>query len=334
MKTLITTGVDYEAEGKQHGFLHIPQSTNTSGWRTEYLPVTVLKNGDGPTAILSGGNHGDEYEGPVTLMNLARELEPDAIRGRIILLPMLNRPAVRSGTRLSPLDGKNLNREFPGEANGTITSMIAHYVSSVLFPMADYVVDIHSGGRTQRFLPSTNMHVVADEAQMQAMLAAGKAWGAPYVFIYRDVGGTGLLPGYAEGLGIVTLGTEIGSESQFGVEMVDICTRGVRNVLRHWGILDGEPEPPEDEPKLVGATGVEDYVMAPVSGIFEPRVELEDTIRKGDLLGRIHSIEQPHADPTPVSALSDGIVMGLRALPGVDQGDALVTIVRPFQLSF
>ncbi len=331
MQTLITTGVEYEREGKQCGFLNIPQSTNTSGWRTEYVPVTVLKNGEGPTAILSGGNHGDEHIGPVSLMNLARELKPEEIRGRILFLPMLNRPAVRAGTRLSPLDGKNLNREFPGVANSSITTMIAHYVSSVLFPMADYVVDIHSGGRAQRFLPATNMHVVEDKAQMEAMLEAGKAWGAPYVFIYRDVGGTGLLPGYAESKGIVTLGTEIGSAAQFGVEMVDICTRGLKNVLRHWGILEGDPEAPESEPELVGATGVEDYVMAPVSGIFEPLVKLKDPIRKGELLGQIHSIELPHSDPTPVPALSDGMVMGLRAWPDVDQGDCLGTIVRPFQ---
>ena len=205
--SLIWTEINYEQDGKQTGFLGVPQSTNSAGWATVFIPIIVIRNGQGPTALLFGGNHGDEYEGPVTLLNLAHNLEPSDVRGRIIMIPMLNLPAGMAGTRLSPLDGMNMNRAFPGEPTGTITSQIAHYVSSTLMPLADLVVDIHSGGRSMHFLSSVNMHRVGDTAQMQAMLEAGQAWGAPYVFIYRDVAGSGLLPSYAESLGKVTLGT-------------------------------------------------------------------------------------------------------------------------------
>ena len=211
--TQISTSIDYDKEGKQMGTLDVPQSTNTSGWRTQHIPITVVKNGSGPTALLFGGNHGDEYEGPVALMKLARALQPEQIQGRVILVPMLNRPAIEAGTRLSPIDGKNMNRAFPGERNGTITSIIAHYVTHALFPLADMVVDIHSGGRSVHMLASVNMHHVPDKNQMKAMIEAGLAWGAPYVFIYRDVGGEGLLPGHAEKLGKITLGTEIKQNS-------------------------------------------------------------------------------------------------------------------------
>jgi predicted deacylase len=112
--TQIVTLVDFEQPGKQLGRLAAPQSTNTSGWTTEYLPIAVINGAPGPTALLFGGNHGDEYEGPVTLLNLAHTLEPDRIRGRIIMLPMLNRPALAAGARLSPLDGKNMNSGVPG----------------------------------------------------------------------------------------------------------------------------------------------------------------------------------------------------------------------------
>ncbi|NJO82112.1 MAG: hypothetical protein HC828_04445 [Blastochloris sp.] len=100
-----------------------------------------------------GGNHGDEYEGPVALMKLARALQPEQLQGRVIIVPMLNKPAVAAGTRLSPIDGKNMNRAFPGNSNDSITGMIAHYVSSTLFPLAELVIDIHSGGRSAHFLP-------------------------------------------------------------------------------------------------------------------------------------------------------------------------------------
>ena len=93
----------------------------------------------------------------------------------------------------------------------TITGMIAHYVSSVVLPMADLVIDVHSGGTSTHLLPSVNMHAVSDSDQMKKMVEAGRVWGAPYVFIYRDVAGEGLLPTQAEKMGKVTLGTEVGS---------------------------------------------------------------------------------------------------------------------------
>ena len=202
----IYTDIDYAKEGKQLGQLDVPISTNTAGWANYYLPICVIKHGEGPTALIFGGNHGDEYEGPVTLMNLARWLQPEQVQGRVILLPMLNRPAVASGTRLSGVDGRNMNRTYYSQysevqVNESITTMIAHYVTQALIPLADLVIDIHSGGRSVHFLPSVNMHHVADESQMRAMLEAGLAWDAPYVFIYRDIAGEGLLPSYCERLG-------------------------------------------------------------------------------------------------------------------------------------
>lgn len=331
--TQIFTTIDYEKEGKQMGALDVPQSTNTSGWRTQYIPITVVKNGSGPTALLFGGNHGDEYEGPVALLKLARALQPEQVRGRVIIVPMLNRPAIEAGTRISPIDNVNMNRAFPGERNGTITSVIAHYVTHFLFPLADLVVDIHSGGRSAHMLPSVNMHHVPDKKQMQAMIEAGLAWGAPYVFIYRDVGGEGLLPGYAEKLGKITLGTEIGSASQFGAEMVAIAERGVKNVLRQFGVLEGRLEAPGTPPQVVGATELGDYIMAPVSGIFEPFFEMGDQIEAGQVIGQIHSIEEPYREPAPVTATTPGMLISRRAFPLTRQGDCVATLVRPFELS-
>ncbi len=332
-ETQIVSTVDYERRGKQLGTLAVPQSVNGSGWRSEFIPIAVVNGEPGPTALLFGGNHGDEYEGPVTLMKLARALDPAQLRGRVIIVPMLNRPAVAAGTRLSPLDGKNMNRAFPGRPDDTITGMIAHYVSSVLFPLADLVVDIHSGGRAAHFLPSVNMHRVPDDEQMRKMIAAGKAWGAPYVFIYRDVGGVGLLPGEAERLGKVTLGTEMGSASQFGPEILAITENGVRNVLRHAGILvDRAPDEPASPPQVVAADQYDDYIMAPTSGIFESFAEMGDQIEAGQAVGQIHSIEHPFAEPTPVIARTSGMLMSRRAFPLTNQGDCVATLVRPFSL--
>jgi len=329
----IFTDIDYEKDGKQAGHLGVPQSNNTAGWATQYIPITVVQNGRGPTALLFGGNHGDEYEGPVTLLKLARELQPEHVQGRVIIVPMLNRPAVEAGTRLSPIDGRNMNRAFPGQRNDTLTGMIAHYVTNALFPLADLVVDIHSGGRSAHFLPSINMHHVPDEQQMRAMIRAGMAWGAPYVFIYRDVGGEGLLPGYAEQLGKITLGTEIGSAAQFGAAMLRIAEPGLRNVLRLHQILADQPFAPPAEPaQIVAADERDDYIMAPASGIFEPFYEMTETIQAGQPIGQIHSIEQAHQQPWPVIARTSGMLISRRAFPLTRQGDCVATLVRPFEL--
>ncbi|MBC8353793.1 MAG: succinylglutamate desuccinylase/aspartoacylase family protein [Planctomycetes bacterium] len=333
MQSLITTDVDLDKSGKQFGNLAVPQSTNSSGWAKRYIPIVVIKNGDGPTAVLFGGNHGDELEGPVALMNLARKLEPVQIQGRVIIVPMLNRPAVEAGTRLSPLDGCNMNRAFPGRPNDTITGMIAHYVSSTLLPIADLVVDVHSGGSSTHFLPSVNMHEVSDRQQMQKMIDAGLAWGAPYLFIYEDVAGAGLLPSLAEQMGKVTLGTEMGSKSQFGVEILDITARGIENVLAWANIMQPSGSAAPRPSEIVGATKAEDYIMAPASGIFEPLCELGDEVKQGTPVGQIHRIEHPEREPVAVEALTDGMIMARRAIPLTLQGEMVITIVRPYEIS-
>ncbi|MDX1529607.1 MAG: succinylglutamate desuccinylase/aspartoacylase family protein, partial [Gammaproteobacteria bacterium] len=95
-KSRISASVDYDKAGKQYGYLSIPHSRDDSAWGSLRMPIAVISNGDGPTVLFTGGNHGDEYEGPIAIMKLARELEAGAVEGRVILIPALNFPAVCS----------------------------------------------------------------------------------------------------------------------------------------------------------------------------------------------------------------------------------------------
>ena len=338
IKSQIFTEIDYTQDGKQMGQLEVPISTNSAGWANLFLPICVVKNGEGPTALIFGGNHGDEYEGPVTLMNLARWLDPAQVQGRVILVPMLNRPGVAAGTRLSSIDGRNMNRSYytqysEVQVNESITTMIAHYATQALIPLADLVIDIHSGGRSMHFLPSVNMHDVPDRNQMRAMVDAGLAWQAPYVYIYKDIAGEGLLPSYCERLGKVTLGTELGGASQFGVETLGIAERGVKNVLRQAKILVDRPlSAPAQPAQVVIADRREDYVMAPASGIYEPFLELGDAVEVGQPLGQIHSIDHAFAAPVPVLARTSGMLFVRRSFPLTQQGECVAVTVRPYSL--
>ena len=99
------TNVDFEKSGKQSGFVMIPHSPHDDAWGVTRIPIGVIKNGTGPTVIMEGGNHGDEYEGPITIAELIRDLDPGRIQGRLILMPSNNVHAAMAGQRTSPIDG-------------------------------------------------------------------------------------------------------------------------------------------------------------------------------------------------------------------------------------
>ena len=172
-KSPVSTDVDFEKNGKHFSYLRVPYSRNTSAWGAVTIPIVVVKNGNGPTVLFVGGNHGGEYEGPVTLLKLIRSLEAGQIQGRVIIMPALNLPAVQAGERVSPIDGLDMNRSFPGKYNGTTTQVIAHYVHEAILPLCDAVVDLHSGGYSLDLLPYNSMHYLPDEDLRQRR--AGRA---------------------------------------------------------------------------------------------------------------------------------------------------------------
>jgi hypothetical protein len=120
-RSRLTAEIDFDRDGKQHGFIRLPYSVHRSAYGWIPIPVACIKNGDGPRVLLMAGNHGDEYEGQVALGKLIRSLEAEEVCGRIIILPSANFPAAMAGMRTSPLDEGNLNRSFPGDPYGGTT---------------------------------------------------------------------------------------------------------------------------------------------------------------------------------------------------------------------
>jgi uncharacterized protein len=129
-QTRLVAEIDFERNGKQHGFIRLPYSVHRSAYGWIPIPVASIKNGNGPRILLMAGNHGDEYEGQVALGKLIRSLEPAEVSGRIIILPSANFPAAMAGMRTSPLDAGNLNHSFPGDPYGGPTAQIADYISA------------------------------------------------------------------------------------------------------------------------------------------------------------------------------------------------------------
>lgn len=324
----IHSTIDLSRAGAQYGHLAIPYSYNLGGWANLQVPIASLKNGEGPIVLLMAGNHGDEYPGQVAILNLWRELKVEEIAGQLILIPCLNPPAAHAATRLSPLDGKNFNRCFPGNPAGTPSEILADYLSTVLFPMADVVIDLHTGGRSLTFLPTAHMHLVPDLAQRRAMLAATEAFLTDVSFLYADVAGTGLLPVEAERQGKIVITTEMGGGEVVPASVHRLCQRGLRNVLMHCGVLQGQLLPRQSPARWVQALDREDYRFAPESGLYESCVELGDLVAKGETLGRIHFLERPDREPVLVTAHAAGLLIAGRAPSMVKQGDCVACIAH------
>jgi predicted deacylase len=330
---MVVTTLDFEKPGKQEGFLQVPYSHNLGGWANIFIPITVVSRGKGPTVLVLAGNHGDEYQGQIAIMKLARLLAPEATSGRVILIPSLNFPAARAGTRLSPIDGMNMNRAFPGQSEGPVTSQIAHYLTTVLFPISDVVIDIHSGGRSMDFVPCSTMHLVADLTQRRRMLDAMLAWNADFAFLYADIAGTGLLPVEAENQGKLVVTTEMGGSERVPAEVHRITQSGLKNVLIHTGVLNGRKATRASLGKrptiLTQAVHREDYLLAPESGIFEVSLDLGAKVKRGQTIGFIHHLERPDRAPEALIAQSSGYLITMRAPCLTQQGDCVAVIAQP-----
>jgi N2-acetyl-L-2,4-diaminobutanoate deacetylase len=321
----ITPTVDLDAKGKHHGFLRLPYSRNDSAWGSVMIPITVIANGEGPTALLTGGNHGDEYEGPIALQALSWEIQPQDVSGRVIIVPYMNYPAFRTGTRVSPIDQVNLNRAFPGRPDGTVSQKIAHYFADVLVPMADIVLDYHSGGKTLDFLPYAAAHYLDDKDQQAKCVEAVRAFGAPYTMMMLEIDSVGMFDTTVEGQGKVFVTTELGGGGTATARSAEIAIRGARNVLRHAGILSGQIDCPEDSVMLDMPDG-DCFHFATRDGLMHPLADLGDQVRAGQPIAQIWPPDRTGVAPAEVMANRDGVIAA-RHFPGLIQSGDCVAVI-------
>lgn len=310
----ITPTIPLDSQGKHHGFLKLPHSRNDSAWGSVMIPITVIANGAGPTALLTGANHGDEYEGPIALQSLALSLEPADITGRVMILPMMNLPAFAAGVRCSPIDGANMNRSFPGRPDGTATQKICDYIATQLVPQADIVLDFHSGGRTLDFLPFAAAHILDDKTQEAACMAAMQAFNAPYSVRMLEIDNVGMFDTAVEAQGKVFVTTELGGAGTATARSAAIAHKGVRNLLIHAQILKGELETAEtiqlDMPDETC------FVFAETAGLVEYLCNLGDDVTAGQVIAKIWASDRTGREPTLCKARRAG-VFAARHTPGL-----------------
>ncbi len=324
-KTNISATIDFDAVGKHTGDLRVPWSDNKRPLGYHPVPVAIIKNGTGPTLLLAGGTHGDEYEGPATLMQMLHSLNPAWLQGRLIIFPALNAPATTAGERCSPLDDGNLNRAFPGTRTGGPTNMIAQFIEDVVLPECDAAIDFHSGGNAHVFAPLTMVYLGAKSAD-NTSLELARAFNAPYLWSGRFAEQS-TFNAAAVRRDIPMFATELGGGGNVNPHMVQLASDGLLRVMHHLGMLDDTVKGPAagNAPTNVEVS-VNGKFHATTEGLFVPAVALEQPVKPGDVAGKIYSVIEPERAPSTFHFVEDGIVLSVINRGMVNRGELLVMV--------
>ena len=314
----------FAVSGKHTGFIRLPHSVHRSAYGFIPIPVAVIARGAGLTVLLMAGNHGDEYEGQIALGNLIRSLSPDEICGRVILLPSANFPAAMAGMRTSPIDQGNLNRSFPGDPDGSVTEQIAWFIEESILPGVQVLIDLHSGGSSLSYIPAALARRSSDLAALAETIALLRAFGAPIAYLSNvPQGAQRTSSAAAARKGVRHLGTELAGGGQVGAAALRTCEAGLRRVLHHLGVLQAPHPEPAPPTRLLEVVGADYYVYSPEDGLFEPLVELGESVHAGQGAARIHSPATPWREPAVACFERAGLVICKR-VPGLSQrGDCL-----------
>lgn len=331
--TIDPNQIDFARPGKHHyrAAFHLD-----GRWGFSLVPVTVI-NGlssttGAPGVAVFGGTHGNEYEGQVAVKRLCRDLDAAQMCGRVILMPQLSERACAGHQRTSPEDGVNMNRAFPGNPHGTLSYRIAHFVKTRVFPEVRVVLDLHAGGREASFPLCTSLHPIPDPAQHAETLAVAGLFDTPFIYIYSRQMASGLLTDEAEDDGKVAVGGEFGVGEGSSVRGIRHAYEGVKNVLRHYGILAGDIQRVDpgraEAPRLVQAPHLGDYVPCPRNGIWEPLVEAGADVGERQLIGRLHDFGDHSSEPIDIVAHRGGVIIALHFGAAVQQGATLYVIAE------
>lgn len=314
------------AKGERASFdLQVPASGDDGGTR---IPVTVLAGAaPGPTLALIAGTHGYEYPPITALQRLRDNLDPASLSGTVLLVHVANVPAFLGRTvYVSPADGLNLNRVYPGDPEGSVSERIAHRITTEIIERADFLVDLHAGDGNEALRPYVYMPETGDAGFDEAARGLAVAFGLDTIVIDRAPvsapDASALTDMTAISRGIPAITTETGRLGGNGAEDVALAEAGVLSVLRHLGMLPGEPA--ENE----AVVWLEDFevVRSPATGVFRARVQEGWYVAEGSLLGTVHDLFGDRV--ADVRAPFAGVVNYVVATPPISEGEPTAMVSR------
>lgn len=328
--TRITTHLDFMAEGLRCGDLRLKWSNAEMPLGYWPIPAAVCVRGEGPTLLLAGGTHGDEFEGPTALMRLLARLPELRFQGRLILFPALNAPAVARSSRVSPLDGANLNRAFPGDANGQPTAMIAHLVESVVLPVCDAAIDFHSGGKASVFADSVLATRCEDRTLHEANLALAHAFAGPRIWVLGAQNDDRSFNAAAKRRGVPMIATELSGGGGVDPASVNLAHDGILRCMRHLRMIDLAPLPVHT-PRLLEIASADHTLYAPCQGLFLPSFGPGEEVTAHAPAGTLYPLFEPERPPVALAFPASGVVLARINRGFVERGEMLATIATPYR---
>jgi predicted deacylase len=295
------------------------------------IPVTVITGATaGPVLALIAGNHGYEYPPILALQKLRGSIDAAQLSGSVILVHVANMPSFLGRTvYFSPVDGKNLNRVYPGRRDGTVSERIAWAITGEVIAKADYVLDLHCGDGNEWLRPYVYQMVTADERLNAAMARLALAFGIDHILIDRsrpvDPANSLYCSNTAITRGKPGLTIESGGLGMSDDASVDAIVAGVRGVMRELRMTAAGPAPVAKPVYLDPA----EVVASPATGILYWLVEPDQMVTKGTVLARITDFfGQTIAE---VAAPLDGLVLYVVATPPITKGQPVACIGSPLK---
>lgn len=288
----------------------------------EWPYIAIAGSAPGASVLITAGIHAAEYTGIEAAIRLGRTIDPNAVRGTVVILPLLNRPGFyERSIYVNPEDGDNLNRLFPGRSDGTWGERFAHRLLTEIVQRCDHAIDLHAGDLVEELTPFVILRETGDAALDARIVRMANAYGARWAVKSAPTGERpGSLYAVAAQRGVASMLAESGGRGLLIEEDVERHVRGVTNILREIDVLAGGAEsvPP---PTVVRAF---EWIRSPVEGMFRCAVRVEQMVREGDAVGEMTDLVG--APLARITAPVGGVVLFVVTSPAIKEDGLLLAI--------
>jgi predicted deacylase len=281
---------------------------------------------DGPTFVLTAGIHAAEYTGILAAIRLGRGLQPGDVHGTIVIIPLLNRPGFfERSIYVNPEDGENLNRIFPGRADGTWSERFAHHLLNDVIARCDYAMDLHAGDMIEDLVPfvifSQTGNAEVDARTRRMIDSYGVRWATRSIPTGER---PGMLYAAAAERGVPAIIAESGRCGLVEEDAIQRHVDGVQNIWRTLGLLTDAPPKEVDPPRVLDRF---EWLRSDHEGIFDCRVRVNDAVHSGQSLGQM--VDLLGNTLAEVTSPADGVVLFTVTSPAIKHGGLLLGVGVP-----
>ena len=275
------------------------------------VPVTIIHGRrPGPCITIIGGIHGDELTGPSACTHLlsnaftdeGKPLDPKSLAGTLRIVPVVNLPGYRMKSRYFP-DGRDLNRQFPGDPGGSTTRRVAHQIWTHLVEDSDAIIAIHSAAKGRKNMPQVRCDLTHTSSYLLA-----KSFGIE--IILDSIPSKGTLRRTANAADIPVVTYEGGAADTLGDQSVKVAVHGVMNALRSMRMVPGNPQRPKFRIMASGST----WLRAAEGGLLDMFVQAGSVMREGEVVATISDPATPGMT-VDIVAPEDGLIIGAATNP-------------------